>query len=52
VDSAAGVAWQIEAPATPWSVTAVTLPLALVSLTGLVAAAMWARRRAEASYNV
>lgn len=49
---AAGIAWHIEAPETPWSVTAVAAPLALLSLAGLVAAALWARGRAGARYSL
>jgi hypothetical protein len=49
---AAGIAWHFEAPATPWSVTAVAVPLALGSLATLVAAALWARGRAGAGYTL
>jgi uncharacterized membrane protein YkvA (DUF1232 family) len=45
---AAGVAWHLEAPATPWSITAICLPLTVIALAGVGAAAAWARSRALA----
>lgn len=43
---AGGIAWHVEAPETSWAITAISLPLTLTALTGLVAAAVWARNRA------
>jgi hypothetical protein len=46
---AAGVAWHLDAPATPWSVTAIAAPLTFGALGVLGATALWARSRAFAS---
>ena len=45
---AAGIAWHVEAPETPWSITAMCLPLTMLALAGVTAAAAWARSRALA----
>ena len=45
---AAGIAWHVDAPATPWSVTAIAAPLTLAVLGVLGAVAWWARSRAFA----
>ena len=47
---AAGIAWHVEAPATPWSITAACLPLTVLALAGVAAAAAWARSRALAMH--
>lgn len=44
---AAGLVWHVEAPETPWSVTAVGAPIAAIAFAVVTVGAAWARERAR-----